>query len=80
MRAAKWHSEIDVFRRIKPCVILEGNILDQFQYPSEPYRNRYLPEYLYKLLKDAGYQVVVIYDASKGFYATSEGQEDLHAF
>ena len=77
MRAAKWHNEIEIFRQIKPCIILEGNILDQFQYPSEPFRNRHLPEYLYKLLKDLGYNVVVIYDESKGFYAVSGGQKDL---
>lgn len=80
MRAAKWHNEIEIFRQIKPCIILEGNILDQFQYPSEPFRNRHLPEYLYKLLKDLGYNVVVIYDESKGFYAVSGGQKDLAAF
>lgn len=80
MRAAKWHNEIEIFRQIKPCIILEGNILDQFQYPSEPFRNRHLPEYLYKLLKDLGYNVVVIYDESKGFYAVSGGQNDLSAF
>ena len=80
MRAAKWHNEIEIFQQIKPCIILEGNILDQFQYPSEPFRNRHLPEYLYKLLKDLGYNVVVIYDESKGFYAVSGGQKDLVAF
>ena len=80
MRAAKWHNEIEIFRQIKPYIILEGNILDQFQYPSEPFRNRHLPEYLYKLLKDLGYNVVVIYDESKGFYAVSGGQKDLVAF
>lgn len=80
MRAAKWHNEIEIFRQIKPCIILEGNILDQFQYPSEPFRNRHLPEYLYKLLKDLGYNVVVIYDESKGFYTVSGGQKDLVAF
>lgn len=80
MRAAKWHNEIEIFRQIKPCIILEGNILDQFQYPSEPFRNRHLPEYLYKLLKDLGYNVVVIYDESKGFYVVSGGQKDLVAF
>lgn len=80
MRAAKWHNEIEIFRQIKPCIILEGNILDQFQYPSEPFRNRHLPEYLYKLLKDLGYNVVVIYDEAKGFYAVSGGQKDLVAF
>lgn len=80
MMKPKWHSEIDVFRKIKPCIILEGNILDQFQYPSEPFRNRYLPEYLYKLYKDTGYKIVVVYDASKGFYAASDGQEDLKLF
>ena len=80
MRAAKWHNEIEIFRQIKPCIIKEGNILDQFQYPTEPFRNRHLPEYLYKLLKDLGYNVVVIYDESKGFYAVSGGQKDLVAF
>ena len=29
----KWQKELDIFDRIKPIVILEGNVLDKYQYP-----------------------------------------------
>lgn len=31
---AKWHLEWDIFDKIKPVIILEGNIMDKFQYRS----------------------------------------------
>ena len=32
---SKWHQELEIFRRIKPCLILEGNILDSYLYPED---------------------------------------------
>ena len=29
----KWHNEIALFSQIKPILILEGNVLDTYQYP-----------------------------------------------
>lgn len=31
----KWQKELDIFDRIKPIVILEGNVLDKYQYPGD---------------------------------------------
>lgn len=32
---AKWHRELGIFSRIKPLIIVEGNVLDVYQYPVE---------------------------------------------
>ena len=32
---AKWHRELAIFCRIKPLIIVEGNVLDVYQYPTE---------------------------------------------
>lgn len=77
---ARWHKEVDTFLQIKPCIVLDGNVLDQFQYPDDPYRNYYLPDYLYRLLKEKGYDTVVLYDEAKGFHAAPDGEEDMTAF
>ena len=29
----KWHRELEIFSRIKPLIMLEGNILDSYQFP-----------------------------------------------
>ncbi len=31
----KWHRELELFSGIKPLLILEGNILDQYRYPLQ---------------------------------------------
>ena len=80
MAKARWHKEVDTFLQIKPCIVLDGNVLDQFQYPGDPYRNHYLPNYLFRLLKEKGYKTVVLYDEAKGFHAIPDGVEDMTAF
>ena len=30
---SKWHRELDLFSGIKPLLIFEGNVLDQYRYP-----------------------------------------------
>ena len=30
---SKWHRELELFSAIKPMLILEGNVLDQYRYP-----------------------------------------------
>ena len=30
---SKWHRELELFSGIKPLLILEGNVLDQYRYP-----------------------------------------------
>ena len=29
----RWHKELEIFMRVKPLIILEGNVMDIFQYP-----------------------------------------------
>ena len=36
----KWQKELDIFDRIKPIVILEGNVLDKYQYSEMMACNR----------------------------------------
>ena len=72
----KWHKELDIFSRIKPMIILEGNVLDSYQYPEEGSTPKgsilRLPEYLHFFFKDAGYQNIVFYDSLRGFYNNCE--------
>lgn len=82
MAVMKWHSELDIFRKIKPCIVLEGNILDRFHYSGEPaHRTRDLSEYVLRMFRDAGYETVVFYDETHGFYGEdfSEDIEQLGA-
>lgn len=69
MKEARWHRELDTFLQVKPCIVLDGNVLDQFRYPGDVYRNYYLPNYLYRFLKEKGYKVVVLYDEATGFHS-----------
>ena len=72
----KWHRELDIFCRIKPVIILEGNVLDRYQYPVEGSIEKgsivRLAEYLHYYLKDQGYQNIVFYDSIRGFTTTAK--------
>ncbi len=73
---AKWHKELDIFDKIKPILILEGNIFDKYQYPVDGSMPKgsilSLTEYLHYHFKDIGYQNIIFYDSIKGFYNTVE--------
>ena len=76
MAVMKWHNEIEIFRKIKPCLILEGNIFDRFHYEGEPaHRMRDLPSYILKLLSDANYDIISFFDETKGFYGDGYGDD-----
>ncbi len=72
----KWQKELDIFNRIKPIIILEGNILDKYQYPGDKGMQQgsilRLTEYLHYHFKNAGYQNIVLYDSIRGFYNNCE--------
>ncbi len=72
----KWHRELGIFSRIKPLIILEGNVLDVYQYPTEGSISKgsilRLPEYLHYYFKDLGYQSIVFFDSMQGFYNSCE--------
>ena len=73
---SKWHKELGIFSRIKPVIILEGNILDSYQYPEEGSMPKgsilRLPEYLHFYYRDMGYENIIFYDSLRGFYNTCE--------
>ena len=73
---AKWHRELGIFCRIKPLIIVEGNVLDVYQYPTEGSISKgsilRLPEYLHYYFTDLGYQTIAFYDSMQGFYNSCE--------
>ncbi|MPM13471.1 hypothetical protein SDC9_59828 [bioreactor metagenome] len=72
----KWHRELGIFSKIKPLIIVEGNVLDVYQYPTEGGVSKgsilRLPEYLHYYFKDIGYQTVAFFDSMQGFYNSCE--------
>ena len=62
----KWHRELQIFRRVKPVLILEGNVLDVYRRPSSGEACG-LGEYLQAFLRDCGYRNVVFYNNRRGF-------------
>lgn len=73
----KWHSELDIFRKLKSCIILEGNIYDQFHFSKDPSNVKDdLPSYLLKYLSDVGYEVISFFDERRGFYC-DEDRDDI---
>lgn len=77
----KWHKELGIFNKIKPLIILEGNILDKYVYPeSTDYRDEGeicdLNSYLYAFYKNLGYQHVIFYNHIKGFYNEDSDDAD----
>lgn len=73
---AKWHRELAIFCRIKPLIIVEGNVLDVYQYPTEGSISKgsilRLPEYLHYYFTDLGYKTIAFYDSMQGFYNSCE--------
>lgn len=73
---SKWHKELGIFSKIKPMIILEGNVLDSYQYPEDGSTPKgsilRLPEYLHYFFKDTGYKNIVFYDSLRGFYNSCE--------
>ena len=67
----KWHRELEIFSRIKPITIMDGNVLDVYQYPTEGSTPKgsiiRLTDYLYYFYKDKGYGAILYYDNLQGF-------------
>ena len=67
----KWHRELELFSGIKPLLILEGNVLDQYRYPADGSvkRDEIIPlsRYLHAYFSDNGYDEVVFYSNLVGF-------------
>ena len=62
----KWHRELQIFRRVKPVLILEGNVLDVYRRPTTGEACG-LGEYLQAFLRDCGYRNIVFYNNRRGF-------------
>lgn len=73
---AKWHRELGIFSRIKPLIIVEGNVLDVYQYPVDGSISKgsilRLPEYLHYYFSDLGYKTISFFDSMRGFYNPCE--------
>ena len=63
----KWHKELELFIKIKPLLILEGNVFDSYQYPKDGSIVS-LPQYLNYFFQDSEYKNVIFYDHLRGFY------------
>ncbi len=67
----KWHRELQLFSAIKPLLILEGNVLDQYRYPVEGSvrLDEVIPlsRYLHTYFSDQGYDQIVFYSNLVGF-------------
>lgn len=71
---SKWHQELEIFSKIKPVIILEGNILDIYHYPSDGSIVR-LPQYLNFYFQEEGYSNIIFYDGINGFYNDYEDEQ-----
>lgn len=69
----KWHRELEIFSKIKPLIILEGNVLDVYQYPAGGGIMR-LPQYLHYYFKELGYRCIAFFDSMQGFYNPCENE------
>ncbi len=68
---SKWHRELELFSGIKPLLIFEGNVLDQYRYPvsGSLKQDEVVPlsRYLYTYFRDEGYDEIVFYSNLVGF-------------
>ena len=67
----KWHRELELFSAIKPLLLLEGNVMDQYRYPTAGSLPQdeivSLSRYLHTYFTDNGYDQVVFYSNLVGF-------------
>lgn len=78
----RWHRELELFSQIKPLLILDGNVLDVYQYPVDGCMPKgsivRLPDYLFYHYKDAGYKTIVFYDNIRGFFNDNDSDMLQH--
>lgn len=84
MQTERWHQELDRFLDIKTTFLLEGNVYDLHAYPTKSdegirWDMLLMDQYLYRFLKDHGYQTIVFYQPVDGFYNPFD-KESLEAF
>ena len=69
----KWQRELSIFRRVKPVLILEGNILDLYREPRSGEAVG-LGVYLHEFLRDCGYHNLIFYNNRRGFANTYDSR------
>ena len=87
MALQKWYKELDFFTKIKPAIIIDGNVYDGYQYPQFDDNGNLVsfipkPNLLYYLdgfLKERGYDLVLFYDEVDGLFQIG-GNKDIHFF
>ena len=62
----RWRRELEIFRRVKPVLILEGNVLDVYREPASG-KICGLGEYLQVFLRGCGYRNIAFYNSRRGF-------------
>lgn len=79
----KWHKELEIFCKVKPIIIIEGNVLDVYQYPIEGSITKgsivRLPEYLHYFFSDFGYKAIAFYDGKKFYNSCDENHMETFA-
>ena len=74
----KWHRELGIFYRIKPLIIIEGNVLDVYQYPEDGSAGLgsvlRINQYLHYYFQDCGYQNIVFFDSLNGITNVCESE------
>ena len=83
MKIPKWIREIECFSKIKSCIILEGNIYDEYPIFNEKKtecEDFYdLNSYVYEYYKKMGYNICY-YDMINGFYNKQKQAELIDVF
>lgn len=72
----KWHKELDIFSKIKPLIVMEGNVYDSYRFPIECEMTKgsilRLTDYFHYYFKNAGYETIIFYDSIQGFHNPCE--------
>lgn len=81
MKISKWHQELEQFIDIKSTFIVEGNVYDMQSYPAKhedgtiQWNMMMLDNYIFKYLKDAGYNNIIFFNHIDGFYNEFDGSQ-----
>lgn len=83
MKIPKWIRELDCFSSIKSCLILEGNIYDEYPFYDSKMNNCDdfcdLNQYIYEFYSKRGYRVC-FFDIINGFYNRQKQSEVVDVF
>lgn len=67
---SKWKEELEQFKRLRSTFLIDGNIYDRHIYKrsDETLELLTLDEYLYRYLRENGYEDIIFYNHVDGFY------------